>query len=150
MEDPLLKNFLQRNFFDYERCLCSPNRKDINSRPSFLLFETWAFGRGRSGAEEPVHVLAYYSSCGPARCEELERALSSIRDGRYTRARNMLLKLSELKMPLKWEHLMKIAGNGVAPGRLHVARGMVEAGYVQDLKQAFNRYLYDGGPAYAT
>ncbi|CAA6658815.1 unnamed protein product [Spirodela intermedia] len=103
-----------------------------------------------SGAEEPVHVLAYYSSCGPSRCEELERTLSSIRDGRYVRARNMLLKLRELKMPLKWEHLIKIAGDGVAPGRLHVARAMVEAGYVEDLKQAFSRYLYDGGPAYAT
>ncbi|CAA7395098.1 unnamed protein product [Spirodela intermedia] len=103
-----------------------------------------------SGAEEPVHVLAYYSSCGPSRCEELERTLSSIRAGRYVRARNMLLKLRELKMPLKWEHLIKIAGDGVAPGRLHVARAMVEAGYVEDLKQAFSRYLYDGGPAYAT
>ena len=52
-------------------------------------------------------------------------------------------------MPLKWEHVAKIAGNGVAPGRLHVARAMVEAGYVENLRQAFNRYLHDGGPAYA-
>lgn len=52
-------------------------------------------------------------------------------------------------MPLKWEHVCRIAGNGVAPGRLHVARAMVEAGYVENLKQAFARYLFDDGPAYS-
>lgn len=106
--------------------------------------------RGESGSEEPVHVLAYYSSCGPTRCEELEKFLASIRDGRYLRAKNMVLKLNNLKLPLKWEHVAKIAGKGVAPGRLHVARAMVEAGHVENLRQAFARYLYDGGPAYST
>ncbi|XVF44745.1 hypothetical protein PTKIN_Ptkin02bG0148700 [Pterospermum kingtungense] len=100
--------------------------------------------------EEPVHILAYYSSCGPARYEELEKLLANIRDGRYLRAKDMVLKLNKLKLPLKWEHVTKIAGKGVAPGRLHVARAMVEAGYVDNLKQAFARYLYDGGPAYST
>lgn len=106
--------------------------------------------RGESGSEEPVHVLAYYSSCGPTRCEELEKFLANIRDGRYLRAKNMVLKLNNLKLPLKWEHVAKIAGKGVAPGRLHVARAMVEAGHVENLRQAFTRYLYDGGPAYST
>lgn len=100
--------------------------------------------------EEPVHILAYYGSWGPARYEELDSCLTSIRDGRYLRAKDMLLKLNNLKMPLKWEQVAKIAGHGVAPGRLHVARAMVEAGHVENLKQAFSRYLYDGGPAYAT
>ncbi|KAG4110534.1 hypothetical protein ERO13_D13G055000v2 [Gossypium hirsutum] len=100
--------------------------------------------------EEPVHILAYYSSCGPTRYEELDKLLANIREGRYVRAKDMVLKLNKLKLPLKWEHVTKIAGKGVAPGRLHVARAMVEAGYVENLKQAFARYLYDGGPAYST
>ncbi|KAL5790014.1 hypothetical protein ACOSQ2_004902 [Xanthoceras sorbifolium] len=103
-----------------------------------------------SESEEPVHILAYYSSCGPTRYEELEKLLADIRDGRYLRAKDMVLKLNKLKLPLKWEHVVRIAGKGVAPGRLHVARAMVEAGYVENLKQAFARYLYDGGPAYST
>lgn len=106
--------------------------------------------RGESGAEEPVHILAYFSSCGPARFEEMEKFLVNIRDGRYLRAKNIVSKLNKLKLPLKLEHVAKIAGNGVAPGRLHVARAMVEAGHVENLKQAFARYLYDGGPAYST
>ncbi|CAN6246066.1 unnamed protein product [Urochloa humidicola] len=103
-----------------------------------------------SGAEEPVHILAYYGSWGPARPQELERFLASIREGRYARASEMVLKLRGLHMPMKLEDVCEIAGNGVAPGRLHVARAMVDAGYVENLKQAFSRYLYDGGPAYAT
>ncbi|KDO54319.1 hypothetical protein CISIN_1g046751mg [Citrus sinensis] len=49
----------------------------------------------------------------------------------------MILKLNKLKLPLKWENVAKIAGKGVAPGRLHVARAMVEAGHVENLKHAF-------------
>ncbi|XP_074284720.1 uncharacterized protein LOC141610522 [Silene latifolia] len=99
--------------------------------------------------EEPVHILAYYSSCGPSNFDEFDKFLADIRDGRYIRAKNMLSKLNKLKMPVKWEHVTRIAGSGVAPGRLHVARAMVEAGHVEDLKQAFARYLYDDGPAYS-
>ncbi|CAK8578042.1 unnamed protein product [Lathyrus sativus] len=106
-------------------------------------------GETDTEGEEPVHILAYYSSIGPSKFKKLDKFLSNIRDGRYLRAKNMILKLNKLKMALKWEHVCRIAGNGVAPGRLHVARAMVEAGYVENLKQAFARYLFDGGPAYS-
>lgn len=100
--------------------------------------------------EEPVHILAYYSSCGPKDNDRLDKLLSDIREGRFLRAKDMVSKLNKLKLPLKWESVAKIAGNGVAPGRLHVARALLEAGHVENLKQAFSRYLYDGGPAYST
>ncbi|XP_042463606.1 5'-3' exoribonuclease-like isoform X2 [Zingiber officinale] len=105
--------------------------------------------REEAGIGEPVHILAYYGSSGPSRYEDLDNLLSNIRDGRYERAKNMLLKLAKLKVPIKWEHVAKITGEGVAPGRVHIARAMVEAGHVENLREAFNRYLYDGGPAYA-
>ncbi|KAI3445723.1 hypothetical protein Pfo_002388 [Paulownia fortunei] len=108
------------------------------------------YSRGDSGPEEPVHILAYYSSCGPTKSAALEKFLGDIRDGRFLRAKNIVLKLNKLKLPVKWENVAKIAGKGVAPGRLHIARAMLEAGHVENLKQAFTRYLYDGGPAYST
>lgn len=107
-------------------------------------------GRGDSGQEEPVHILAYYSSCGPKEPTALEKFLGDIREGRFLRAQNMIAKLAKLKMPVKWDTVTKIAGNGVAPGRLHVARALLAAGHVENLKQAFSRYLHDGGPAYST
>ncbi|XP_006649539.1 5'-3' exoribonuclease [Oryza brachyantha] len=103
-----------------------------------------------AGAGEHVHILAYYGMCGPSRFDDLERMLSNIRDGRYLRARNMLAKLNRLNVPIKWEHVTKIAGEGVAPGRLHIARAMVEMGHVENVRQAFNKYIGDDGPAYAT
>uniref|UniRef100_A0A453IS92 Polymerase/histidinol phosphatase N-terminal domain-containing protein n=1 Tax=Aegilops tauschii subsp. strangulata TaxID=200361 RepID=A0A453IS92_AEGTS len=102
------------------------------------------------GAGEPVHILAYYGMCGPSRFDELDNMLLNIREGRYLRAKNMLAKLNSLKVPIKWEHVTKIAGEGVAPGRLHIARALVEAGYVDNVRQAFNKYLGNDGPAYAT
>ncbi|KAJ8560367.1 hypothetical protein K7X08_004425 [Anisodus acutangulus] len=128
------------------------NRFGIKIIPGVEISTMFSHGsQGRdSASDEPVHILAYYSSCGPAKLDQVDKFLSSIRDGRFLRAENMILKLNKLKLPLKWEQVAKIAGKGVAPGRLHVARAMVEAGHVENLKQAFSRYLYDGGPAYAT
>ncbi|KAG6409158.1 hypothetical protein SASPL_132192 [Salvia splendens] len=108
------------------------------------------YSRGDSGAQEPVHILAYYSSCGPTNSAALEKFLGDIRDGRFLRAKNIVSKLNKLKLPIRWETVTKIAGKGVAPGRLHIARAMLEAGHIENLKQAFTRYLYDNGPAYST
>lgn len=106
--------------------------------------------RGEAKSEEPVHILAYYGGFGPTRFNDLEKCLANIRDGRFFRARSIVSKLNALKLPLKWEHVVRIAGKDVAPGRLHVARALVEAGHVENLKQAFSRYLHDSGPAYST
>ncbi|ESQ51126.1 hypothetical protein EUTSA_v10022694mg [Eutrema salsugineum] len=103
-----------------------------------------------SGSEEPVHILAYYGTSGPAMYDEFEDFLAKIRDGRFVRGREMVSKLNKLKIPLKWEHVTRIAGKDVAPGRMHIARALLEAGYVENLRQAFTKYLYDGGPAYST
>ncbi|KAK1652405.1 hypothetical protein QYE76_070210 [Lolium multiflorum] len=106
--------------------------------------------RGIPGVGDPVHILAYYGMCGPSRFDELDSMLLNIRDGRYLRAKNMLSKLNTMKVTIKWEHVTKIAGEGVAPGRLHIARALVEAGYVDNVREAFNKYIGNDGPAYAT
>ncbi|KFK39951.1 hypothetical protein AALP_AA3G310500 [Arabis alpina] len=103
-----------------------------------------------SGYEEPVHILAYYGTCGPAMYDKFEGFLAKIRDGRFVRGRNMVSKLNKLKIPLKWEDVTRIAGEDVAPGRVHVARALLEGGYVENLRHAFTKYLHDGGPAYST
>jgi len=115
----------------------------------FIIFSISLSIREVAGAGETVHILAYYGMCGPSRPDQLDSMLLNIRDGRYLRAKNMLQKLTTLKVPIKWEHVTKIAGDRVAPGRLHIARAMVEAGYVENVRQAFNKYLGNDGPAYA-
>lgn len=105
--------------------------------------------KAKNGFEEPVHILGYYSCCGPTRWQELEAVLARIREGRHHRAQSMISKLKLLKKPVTWENVVKMAGAGVAPGRLHIARALLEAGHVYSLREAFNKYLYDGGPAYS-
>ncbi|KAG0576469.1 hypothetical protein KC19_5G082600 [Ceratodon purpureus] len=100
------------------------------------------------GEEDNVHILAYFSCCGPAHPEELEACLSKIREGRYARAKGMVQKLKALNKPVKWESVLDIAGEGVAPCRPHVARALVEAGHVYTIGEAFTKYLRDSGPAY--
>jgi len=100
------------------------------------------------GQEEPVHILAYYSCCGPAHCKEMEATLLQIREGRYIRAQAMVQKLESLNKPIKWDDVLEIAGKGVAPCRPHVAQALVAAGHVNSVEEAFSRYLNNSGPAY--
>jgi len=113
-----------------------------------VIFSCLCSSQQQRGVEENVHILAYYSCCGPAHPEELEACLSQIRDGRYTRAKRMVQKLKALNKPVKWENVLKIAGEGVAPCRPHVARALVDAGHVGSVGEAFHLYLRDSGPAY--
>ena len=59
----------------------------------------------------------------------------------------MVEKLAALGMPLEWQRVQEYAGVG-AVGRPHVAKALVEAGYVPDIKTAFDRYISRNGPAY--
>jgi predicted metal-dependent phosphoesterase TrpH len=76
-----------------------------------------------------------------------QETLKRFRDNRYIRGQRMLEKLAALNLPLKWERVLEIAGGG-AIGRPHVARAMLEAGYVESVKDAFIRYIGSDGPAY--
>lgn len=115
---------------------------------SVVIYSCLCSSQRQKGEEDNVHILAYYSCCGPAHPEELEACLNTIREGRYIRAKGMVQKLKDLNKPVKWESVLNIAGEGVAPCRPHVARALVEAGHVDSIGEAFTRYLRDEGPAY--
>lgn len=91
-----------------------------------------------------VHILAYYVDQEDA---EFQRTLARFRDSRVERGRRMVEKLSELGMPLSWERVLELAEGAV--GRPHIARAMVERGYVSSTQEAFASYLGRNGPAYA-
>ncbi len=99
----------------------------------------------RAGAS--VHVLGY--GCDPGDAALLE-ALARLRAGRDGRLPAMLARLAELGMPLSAEAVARHAGPAVSLGRPHVADAMVEAGYVADRTEAFDRWLAEDKPAYVT
>jgi 3',5'-nucleoside bisphosphate phosphatase len=63
------------------------------------------------------------------------------------RARRMVQKIGRLGMPLEWAEVEALA-DGDSIGRPHIARAMVQRGYVATVAEAFDRYLHRDGPAY--
>jgi len=91
-----------------------------------------------------VHILGYFVDHARAPFQEFLRRM---RDGRVARAEEMVRRLASLGAPVAWERVQEIAA-GAAVGRPHVARALVEAGWVGTNQEAFARYLGRSGPAY--
>ena len=91
-----------------------------------------------------VHVLGYHIDL---HVKAFQERIAYFRDERYSRGQHIVERLAILGMPLDWGRVLSIADGG-AIGRPHVARAMVEAGYVESVREAFDRFLYNGGPAY--
>ncbi|WP_413103156.1 PHP domain-containing protein [Streptomyces sp. Inha503] len=92
-----------------------------------------------------LHMLAYLFD--PAE-PELARERELVRDDRVPRARAMVAKLRELDVPITWERVAEIAGDG-AVGRPHIATALVELGVVESVSDAFTQdWLADGGRAH--
>ncbi|MGW4727399.1 PHP domain-containing protein [Streptomyces sp. S1] len=92
-----------------------------------------------------LHLLAYlFDPEEPALLAEREL----VRDDRVPRARAMVGKLRDLGVPVTWEQVARIAGDG-SVGRPHVAEALVELGVVPDVSGAFTpEWLADGGRAH--
>jgi 3',5'-nucleoside bisphosphate phosphatase len=94
--------------------------------------------------EHEVHVLGYFID---DRQDEFQTFLRRMREGRLERAERMVEKLGALGVPIEWRRVQEIAA-GAAVGRPHVARALVEAGWVGSPQEAFERFLHRRGPAY--
>jgi predicted metal-dependent phosphoesterase TrpH len=80
----------------------------------------------------------------------LERELEGLRDMRRARAERIVARLNELGVRITMEAVLQQLGDapGAALGRPHVARAMVAEGWANDLRDAFDRYLGNGRPAF--
>jgi hypothetical protein len=72
--------------------------------------------------------------------------LQTLRAQRLDRAALMVERLAELGVPVRYERVLEIAGEG-AVARPHVAQALLEAGHVATLQEAFDRFLGDDRPA---
>jgi len=95
-------------------------------------------------ADGEAHILGYFIDYTDP---ELEKALERFRDSRLGRGRGMVAKLDALGIKIDWSRVQEIAGDG-AIGRPHIARAMLEKGYVATFEEAFDKYIGHGGPAY--
>ncbi len=77
----------------------------------------------------------------------LERGLVDLRDMRGRRAARIVELLQSQGVQVTLDDVMLQAGTG-AIGRPHVARALVADGWAVDVRDAFDRYLGAGRPAY--
>lgn len=90
-----------------------------------------------------VHLLGLHIR----EVDALQRRLEIIRGHRRTRAAQIVAKLNSVGVPVTVEAVLAAAGGG-AIGRPHVARALIAGGFVKDSREAFDRYLAAGKPAY--
>ncbi|WNZ48018.1 PHP domain-containing protein [Leptolyngbya boryana CZ1] len=89
--------------------------------------------------DRSMHILGFY----PDR-DRLVPPLNERLAGRKRRAQAMIDKLAALGYPIELPEM----GEGMAPGRPHIAAAMVKAGYVESTRDAFDEFLGDAQPAF--
>lgn len=92
-----------------------------------------------------THILGLHLSD----TRELEAKLVELREMRRSRAERMVQALNELGVRIDFASVLEQAAGG-AIGRPHVARAMIAEGWAVDFRDAFDRYLGNGRPAYVT
>ncbi len=79
--------------------------------------------------------------------ELLQGRLEVFRDRRRARAIAIVERLAAIGVPLGMDAVLAAAGDA-ALGRPHVAKALIAGGHVRDSREAFDRYLAAGRPAY--
>jgi hypothetical protein len=95
-------------------------------------------------AGKEIHILGYFID--PYN-HNLKTLLETLQQSRRGRAEKMVNKLAGLGYTIELSAVLRHTG-GAAPGRPHVARTLVEAGYVQTMGQAFDQLIGYQMPGY--
>jgi predicted metal-dependent phosphoesterase TrpH len=93
--------------------------------------------------EDEVHLLGLHLS----NTEAMRDALRAFQRDRIVRAEAIVATLNRLGIPVTVDAVLREAGEG-AVGRPHVARAMMAGGWVRDFREAFDKWLGWGRPAY--
>jgi predicted metal-dependent phosphoesterase TrpH len=99
---------------------------------------------GTGGDGDDVHLLGYFVERDDP---DLLAALAEFARQRFERVERIVARLAAAGVSLDPDRVLELAGPGTA-GRPHVARALIEAGYVADIPEAFERYLRAGRPGF--
>lgn len=96
--------------------------------------------------EEEVHILGYAINY---KCNELLHTLSFLQKQRENRIVKIIEKLQNLGIEITYNEILNMFGNAVL-GRPHIAKALIKKGYVDNIQEAFNKYLNKGCVAYVS
>jgi 3',5'-nucleoside bisphosphate phosphatase len=91
-----------------------------------------------------LHVLGYFMDWQDP---VFNQRLAQLRSFRHARNPLIVEKLKGLGLDITYEEVRALAGTD-SVGRPHIARVLMQKGYVQSAKEAFDRYLADGKAAH--
>lgn len=94
--------------------------------------------------ENEIHILGYFLD---TQNEKLLAEIAKFQAVRQQRIHEMVARLNALKVALRVEDVIALA-NCRSPGRPHVARALVKAGFCSSLDEAFERFLKKHRPAF--
>jgi predicted metal-dependent phosphoesterase TrpH len=94
--------------------------------------------------ENEIHILGYFLD---THNRKLLDEIAKFQAVRQDRIREMVTRLNALNVPLKIDDVIALA-NCRSPGRPHVARALVKAGFCNSLDEAFERFLKRHRPAF--
>lgn len=92
-----------------------------------------------------AHVLGHFVSPDDPKLKTFGETL---RFERERRMEQMVEKMRALGFPVRMEDVLRVAGPEAQLGRPHLARALVERGWTTSTKEAFDRWLGDGRPAW--
>ncbi|HET9595798.1 MAG TPA: PHP domain-containing protein [Anaeromyxobacteraceae bacterium] len=95
-------------------------------------------------AKREIHLLGHFVDPDSEALRQFEDLLA---EKRRIRMGEVIQKLAALGVAVAPEDIEKFSG-GKTLGRPHVARALVERGVVATVKEAFDRFLGEGRPAY--
>ncbi|GMV50068.1 PHP domain-containing protein [Nitrospirales bacterium NOB] len=91
-----------------------------------------------------LHILGYFINW---RDTVLNERMARLRAGRHERNPRIVQRLNELGIDITYDEVRALAGTE-SVGRPHIARVLMEKKIVSSAKEAFDRYLANGRPAY--
>jgi len=97
-----------------------------------------------NSSDEEIHILGYYIKYEDGNFQE---QLKNFRGARLERAREILRKLRALNINVDADELFA-KSESRSLGRMHFAKVLFSEGYVNSVKESFDRYLAYGKPAY--
>jgi predicted metal-dependent phosphoesterase TrpH len=93
--------------------------------------------------DDELHLLGLHLS----NREAMRSALAEFREQRVARAERIVATLNAHGMPITMESVLREAADG-AVGRPHIARAMLAGGWVREFREAFDKWIGWGRPAY--
>jgi predicted metal-dependent phosphoesterase TrpH len=93
--------------------------------------------------DEELHLLGLHL----ANRDAMRDALADLQEQRVVRAQRIVETLNAHGIPVTMDAVLREAGDG-AVGRPHIARAMLAGGWVREFREAFDKWIGWGRPAY--